>query len=61
MVTKFQRRHLGHSPPQFHLTDDLHQYMTLNIYSLYNYLEPQMLQLLYTTLIRPHLDYACVI
>ena len=27
----------------------------------FSYLEPQMLRLLYTTLIRPHLDYACVV
>ena len=27
----------------------------------FSYFEPQMLRLLYTTSIRPHLDYACVI
>ena len=27
----------------------------------FSYLEPQMLRLLYTALIRPHLDYACVV
>ena len=27
----------------------------------FGYLEPQMLRLLYTTIIRPHLDYACVV
>ena len=27
----------------------------------FSYLEPQMLGLLYTTLIRLHLDYACVV
>ena len=27
----------------------------------FSYLEPQMLRLLCTTLIRPHLDYACVV
>ena len=27
----------------------------------FKFLEPQMLRNLYTTLIRPHLDYACVI
>ena len=27
----------------------------------FSYLEPQMVRLLYTTLIRPHLDYACVV
>ena len=27
----------------------------------FSYLEPQMLRLLYTTKIRPHLDYACVV
>ena len=27
----------------------------------FSYLEPQMLRILYTTLIRPHLDYACVV
>ena len=26
-----------------------------------SYLVPQMLRLLYTTLIRPHLDYACIV
>ena len=27
----------------------------------FSHLEPQMLRLLYTTLITPHLDYACVV
>ena len=27
----------------------------------FSYIEPQMLRLLYTTLIKPHLGYACVV